>query len=188
MGSRRQIARRAVGVGVCVGLLATCGKSPTPDRTVSALGDDAITIGAFDFAESELLGELYGQALEGRGFDVRRAFGIGPREIVAPALARGLVELVPEYAGTALTFFSLGAATPSADVAATHAALEQAVAPRHLTALAAAPAQNANDFVVTSETAQREGVRSLTDVARVASQLTLPWRPSGLTQEITNTV
>ena len=179
MGSRRGIARTAaVGAGVLVGLLAACGSSsPTPDRTATALGDDAITIGAFDFAESELLGELYGQALEHRGFAVQRAFGIGPREIVAPALARGLLELVPEYAGTALTFFSLGAAMPSADVATTHSALQQAVGPRHLTALAAAPAQNANDFVVTSETAQRDGIHSLTDVARVASQLTFGGPP-----------
>ncbi|HEY8093392.1 MAG TPA: ABC transporter substrate-binding protein, partial [Acidimicrobiales bacterium] len=150
---------------------------PTPDRTATALGDDAITIGAFDFAESQLLGELYGQALESRGFAVQRAFGIGPREIVAPALARGLLELVPEYAGTALTFFSLGATAPSADVATTHSALQEAVEPRHLTALDAAPAQNANDFVVTSQTAQRAGVHSLTDVARVASQLTFGGPP-----------
>ena len=42
------------------------------------------------------------------GYQVRRAIGIGPREFVGPALALGLVELVPEYAGTALDFLSLG--------------------------------------------------------------------------------
>jgi hypothetical protein len=58
--------------------------------------------------ESELLAEIYSEALDGGGFHVRRVFGLGPREFVAPALTRGLVELVPEYAGTALEFLSLG--------------------------------------------------------------------------------
>ena len=46
---------------------------------------------------------------------MERSFGLGPREFVAPALRKGLVELVPEYAGTALGFFSLGTVEPSSD-------------------------------------------------------------------------
>ena len=117
------------------------------------------------------------QALEARGLQVRRAIGIGPRELVGPALALGLVELVPEYAGTALGFLSLGRAGATADAAATHQALEQAAADRHLTALASAPAQNANTFVVTRETAEREHLQQLSDLAAVAPELTFGGPP-----------
>jgi osmoprotectant transport system substrate-binding protein len=141
------------------------------------LNDDAITVGSFNFGESELLAELYAQALEASHYSVRRAFGLGAREFVAPALAKGLVELVPEYAGTAVQFFSVGSASPVADEAATHDALIQATAGHHITVLDASPAQNANAFVVTRQLADRLGLRSLSDGARVAPELTLGGPP-----------
>ena len=85
-------------------------------RRRSPLADDVITVGSFDFAESVVLAEVYSQGLEAAGYTVERAFALGPREFVGPALAAGLVELVPEYAGTAAEFHSLGAAEPTDDV------------------------------------------------------------------------
>ena len=165
-------------LGITLGVLAGCGSGrSTAPPTPSAIHDDAITVASFDFTESRVLAELYGQALEARGLQVRRAIGIGPRELVGPALALGLVELVPEYAGTALGFLSLGRAGATADEAATHQALAQTAADRHLTALASAPAQNANTFVVTRETAQREHLQRLSDLAAVAPNLTFGGPP-----------
>ena len=153
--------------------LAGCGRDQTDATPATALADDAITVGSFDFAESVALAEVYSQGLEAAGFPVVRAFSLGPREFVAPALAVGLVELVPEYAGTAAEFHSLGAAEPSDDVVATHDALVRAVAALPVTVLAAAPAQDANTFVVTRDTAERLGVRSLSDLAAVSGDLAL---------------
>jgi osmoprotectant transport system substrate-binding protein len=151
---------------------AACNSGSEPTRSsASALGDDAITVGSFEFAESELLAETYSQALERGGYKVRRAFDLGPREFVGPALAGGLVELVPEYAGTALLYFSVGSVPPSRDAAGTHDALAKALVGLHVTALAAAPAQNANTFAVTRETADRYGLHALSDLARVAGDL-----------------
>ncbi len=153
--------------------VAGCGDDATDATPATALADDAITVGSFDFAESVALAEVYSQGLEAAGFPVVRAFSLGPREFVAPALAVGLVELVPEYAGTAAEFHSLGAAEPSDDVVATHDALVRAVAALPVTVLAAAPAQDANTFVVTRDTAERLGVRSLSDLAAVSGDLAL---------------
>ena len=114
-----------------------------------------ITVGSFNFTESILLAEVYSQALEEAGFQVHRAFDLGPREFVAPALDGGLVELLPEYAGTAAEFHSLGEAEPTDDVDATHAVLERSIAGRSFLALASAPAENVNTFVVTAATADR---------------------------------
>ncbi len=156
---------------------AGCSSEASDEPRATALGNGSITVGSFDFAESRLLAEIYSQALEHQHFPVQRAFGLGPREFVEPALSRGLVELVPEYAGTAVQFLTLGAVEPSVDVAATHAALVSTLEGRRLQALAPAPAQNANTFVLTSALADRLGLRTLSDMVRVAPQLTLAGPP-----------
>jgi osmoprotectant transport system substrate-binding protein len=137
----------------------------------SALHDDAITVASFDFAESELLAELYSQALEAQGYEVQRVFHVGPRELVAPALARGLVEVVPEYAGTALQFFTLGATPSSPDARITHDALVDALRQRPIRVLAGSPAEDANAFAVRKETADAEGLTKVSDLAAIAPRL-----------------
>jgi osmoprotectant transport system substrate-binding protein len=151
-----------------------------PDR----LRDDTVTVGSFDFAESRLLAELYSQALEDAGFRVRRAFGIGPREIVAPALADGLIEVVPEYAGTAVQFLSLGAAPTTADVTQTHEALAGALTGSRVRALAPSPAQDANTFVVTRAVAARYHLTRISDLAAVAKDLTFGGPPECATRPL----
>jgi osmoprotectant transport system substrate-binding protein len=157
--------------------LASCSSGSHREAAPDALHDDAITVGSFDFAESELLAQLYGQALERHGYDVRWALDLGSREFVAPALAAGLVELVPEYEGTAVGFLSLGRTAPGADAGQTHEALVHTLQGRDVTALASAPAQNANTFVVTRATADRYGLRDVSDVAKVAAELTFGGPP-----------
>jgi osmoprotectant transport system substrate-binding protein len=137
----------------------------------SALRDATVTVGSFDFAESELLAEIYAEALAADGISVRRQLRIGPREIVFPALAGGLVELIPEYAGTALRFASLGRDEAGGEVDSTHTQLVRAVAPHHLTAFDPAPAEDTNTFVVTRATAERYGIDSLSDLAAVSRPL-----------------
>jgi len=150
-----------------------CDGDATDGTPATALTDNAVTVGSFGFAESVAVAEIYAQGLEAAGIPVVRAFSIGPREFVAPALAAGLVEFVPEYAGTAAEFHSLGAAEPTDDVAATHDAFVRAVAALPVTVLAPAPAQDANTFVVTRDTADRLDLRSLSDLAGLAGELVL---------------
>ena len=159
---------------VALTALVGCGSTGQP-RAASALDDDAITIGSFNFSESEVLAQIYGQALEARGFTVRFEPGRGPRELLFPALEQGVVEFLPEYAGTALQFVSLGSVAPSSDPAITHRALQQALADRpaggEVEALDAAPAENANRFVVTAETAARHGLEKVSDLQPIADTL-----------------
>jgi osmoprotectant transport system substrate-binding protein len=149
-------------------LLGACGSPPAPRTT--AIDDDAITVASFNFAESVLLAELYGQALRSAGFRVELELDLGAREFVQPALQRGLVELVPEYAGSALEFVA-GNGSASADERATHRALAHAMASRGLTVLAASPAQDRNGIVVTKETATSLDLHTVSDLRPVASQM-----------------
>jgi osmoprotectant transport system substrate-binding protein len=130
-----------------------------------------ITVGSFNFPESVVLAWVYGVALRAHGYEVRVLPDIGPREVVGPALGRGLVDLVPEYAGSALDFFTLGGTPSSHDAATTHAALARELSPRGLVPLTAAPAEDANAVVVTPATAQRFHLRTISDLTSLAPQL-----------------
>ena len=104
---------RAVLTAACAGLavmLSACTSSSGHVSSAAGLAGrpgTVITVGSFDFPESVLLAEIYGQALAADNFPVRILPNLGPRELVDPALMDGLVQLVPEYAGSALEFFSL---------------------------------------------------------------------------------
>jgi osmoprotectant transport system substrate-binding protein len=173
----RQVAVTAVVTALLVLISCVPGPGPGDAATTSTLGDDAITIGSFDFQESQLLAHLYGQALESRGYRVLLELDVGSRELVQPALAAGLVELVPDYAGTALDFLSLGAADPTADADLTHDGLVHTLRGSDITALEPSPAEDANAVVVTRQTARRYDLRAISDLADAASQLTFGGPP-----------
>lgn len=159
----------AAAIVVVVLVSVSCG--PGMPRDTTALEDRAITVASFNFPESVFLGEIYAQALESGGFAVERQLGFGARELVEPSLERGLVEFVPEYAGSALEFLTAdaGQATPDEDV--THERLMVAFAERGIAVPAPAPAQNRNGFAVTRATAERYGLESISDLAPVAADL-----------------
>jgi osmoprotectant transport system substrate-binding protein len=96
---------------------------------------------------------------------------LGTRELVDPALMAGLIQLVPEYAGSALDFASLGRVHATASIAATASALARSMAARGLVTGRPAPAQDGNAIVVTAATAARYRLRTISDLARVAGHL-----------------
>ena len=169
---------RAVLITACMALMAALSAcTSSAGRVSSAAGEPAgrhgavITVGSFDFPESVLLAEIYGEALAANRFPVRILPNLGSREVVDPALVDGLVQLVPEYAGSALEFFNLGRLSATCDAGAANRALAGSVAGRGLVAARPAPAQDANAIVVTPATAARYGLRSIADLARVAPSL-----------------
>jgi osmoprotectant transport system substrate-binding protein len=169
---------RAVLITACLGLtVALAGCTSSSGHVSSAAGKSVdrpgavITVGSFDFPENVVLAEIYGQALAADNFPVRIMANLGPRELVDPALMDGLVQLVPEYAGSALDFISLGRLSATSDAGAANRALAASVAGRGLMAARPAPAQDANAIVVTAATAARYGLRSIADLARVAPGL-----------------
>ena len=119
-----------VVTAVCAG--CTTGTSRGPPSGPDPAGQHAavITVGSFDFPESTVLADIYGDALKAKGFPVRILPNLGNRELVDPALMSGLIQVVPEYAGSALQFISLGRLSATADVMATNKALTELTAER----------------------------------------------------------
>jgi osmoprotectant transport system substrate-binding protein len=148
-----------------------CGSDPAPAPVTD---DGAITVASFNFPESEIVAEIYAGALEASGFDVHRVHGLGTRELVLPALQRGLVEVVPDYAGSAVSFLG---GVPSPNPASTHAQLQSLLADRGIQALQAAPAQNRNELVVTLETASRFSLNTISDLIPHGQSLTFGGPP-----------
>src|ERR1700749_5140007 len=163
----RRSAIGAVVLALAIGCTACTGGSAG-----SASGHPGvITVGSFDFPERVLLARLYAEALSARGYPVRVQADLGSRELVEPALMTGLVQLVPEYPGSAREFVSLGRTHATADVAATAAALANAMAARGIVTARPATAQDANAIVVTGPTASRYRLHTISDLARGAPGL-----------------
>jgi osmoprotectant transport system substrate-binding protein len=176
----RSRLRPAVAVGlvpVLVGLLlAGCARDPAPPPPEDPRRP-TIQLASFDFPESEILGELYGQALRQHGFPVELVVRLGAREVVAPALEQGKVDMVPEYLGSALNFLNDRDRVATADPGLTHARLEQAFAPRGVSVLAFAPAEDRNGFVVSGDLARRRGLEKISDLRPMAGQMTFGGPP-----------
>jgi osmoprotectant transport system substrate-binding protein len=171
-------ARRNLVLAFALVLAASaCDRTAEPPPDVG--GDDAVTIASFNFPESVLLAEIYAQALEAEGVRVKRETALGTRELVMPALVQGLVELVPEYSGSALLFFA-GPGSASADIDANQRALASELSAFGVTALDASPAEDQNGFAVTRETAARFGLQTLSDLAPVADRMTFGGPPECL--------
>ncbi len=163
---------RTVGVIVTIVMsIAACGPEVPANRT---LDDDTITIASFDFDESETIAEVYAGALRAQGFEVRHIRRVGTREVVLPALERGLIEVVPEYSGSAVEFLGGQA---SVDPASSLATLRVLLGSRGIDVLEPAAAQSRNGLVVTTETAADHALRTVSDLRAVAPEMTLGGPP-----------
>ena len=127
-----------------------------------------VKVGSTNFYEQEILGEIFAQILEANGFTVDRKFQLGNREVVFPALKKGDIDILAEYAATALEYVNKGAGEATSDAATTVAKLQERLAPLGLTAFTAAPATDQNGFVVTKATADKYGLQNLSDLAKPA--------------------
>jgi osmoprotectant transport system substrate-binding protein len=116
---RESLTKGLVGAVLAVavtGALAACGSSSsssssattTSASTSSAAtgpgaGKPAVTIGDKNFTEEYILGALYQQALQAKGYKVNLKGNIGSSEITYKALTSGQIDMYPEYTGTMLT-------------------------------------------------------------------------------------
>ncbi|SCL62422.1 osmoprotectant transport system substrate-binding protein [Micromonospora citrea] len=133
-----------------------------------------IVIGAANFTENEILAELYRIALTAAGYEAK-VQQIGNRELYEPALEKGDIQVVPEYAATLAEFLNTKAngkdAAPvsSPDLDKTVAALKAAGDKAGIVFGAPAAAQDQNAFAVTRAFADKYGVRTLSELAAKCS-------------------
>jgi osmoprotectant transport system substrate-binding protein len=131
-------------------------------------GSGKVVVGSTNFYEQEILGELFAQTLTANGYDVEKKFQLGNREIVFPALESGQIDVLAEYAATALEFVNEGAGEASTDPQATADKLAARLKDKGIAVLDFAAATDQNGFVVTKATADKYGLVKISDLAKPA--------------------
>jgi osmoprotectant transport system permease protein len=144
------IARRCQPVVLALAVaLAGCGDRPD------------VLVGSKKFTESVLLGNMAEQLIAGTGIEVEHRRELGGTRILWDALLAGEIDLYPEYTGTIREEILAGESIPEGDPA-----LAAALARRGLRMTGALGFDNTYAIGMREETAERLGIRTLSDLAR----------------------
>lgn len=140
-------------------------------------GDKGVTVrlASNDFTEQLILGEIYKQALEAGGYTVDYKDRLGTREVVAPALEKGQIDMYVEYAGSALTILAGKEGVKDPDDI--YQQLTEYYSTKGITPLEQAPMSDQQAFAITQEISDQYKITSLEDMAKVAGQLVLGGPP-----------
>lgn len=167
----KNLIRGAV-VGLVAALTLTACGGGDDDPLAGGGGEKGtITVGGANFPESNLLAEIYAQALEAKGLKVERKFNIGAREIYYDQVVKGGISVMPEYNGALLTT-SVDKASKAVTTEEINAALK-AKLPAAVEILNSAAAEDKDSVTVNKETAAKYKLKAIHDLKPVANQLTI---------------
>ncbi len=128
-----------------------------------------VIVASKPFGESFLLAEMFAQLLESRGLAVERRFGLGATEIAFQALRTDAIDVYPEYTGTGLVVLL----DQSPDGSASEVFRTVSRAFREDWGIHWLPPlgfENTYAIAVRRESAEEDGLRTLSDLARVADR------------------
>jgi osmoprotectant transport system substrate-binding protein len=153
----------SLGVAIVIGPLAATVR-PASGAPVAK----TITIGTKNFPEEFILGELYKQALEAKGFTVKYKENIGSTEIIYTALKSKKIDLYPEYTGVVVQV--INHRTLSAKTAHATFLLAKALESRKgITVANPTPFFDTDVLAVTNATAKKYGLKSIRDLQKVGT-------------------
>jgi osmoprotectant transport system substrate-binding protein len=145
--------------------------SSSPSSSAAAQpgkGKPPITIGTKDFTEEFVLGELYKQALEAKGYTVNLKRNIGPTEITDKALTSKQIDAYPEYTGiTTAVVAKDDALSPSKEDTAQKA--KDFYEKRGQTVVGPTPFQDVDAVATTKAFAQKNNLKSVADLKNLPS-------------------
>jgi osmoprotectant transport system substrate-binding protein len=150
-------------------IAAACGGTSSPSATGTPKG--TITVAGFNFPESSILTQLYGQELAHNGYTINYKLNLGSRKVVLPALQSGQIDLYPGYAASELEELNHGIGEATPDAVATTAKLNTYLQKINAVALTPSAAFDGNAYAVTKATADKYSLKTLSDLTAVAPQL-----------------
>ena len=151
----------SLGVALLIGLVASAGAGASP------AAKPAVTIGSKNFTEEFILGQLYKQALEAKGYTVKYHENIGSSELIDTALKSGKINFYPEYTGVIVADLAHQKAPKSA--AANYAAAKKFEESRGNTMYKQTPFYDSDSFGMLTSTAKKYGVKTIGDMKKVKS-------------------
>ena len=162
----------AIALGVAIVLGGAAAAPAALDKQQAT----PIIIGTKDFPEQYVLGQLYKQALEAKGFKVQYKENIGSTELIDKSLRSGKVTFYPEYTGIMLSV-TFGKKTLPKTAIGTYNLAKQLYGKRGQTLLRQTPFQDRDGIAVLKTTANKYGLKTVGDLKKVPS-LTLAGFPT----------
>jgi osmoprotectant transport system substrate-binding protein len=170
----------AIALGVAIVLGGAAAAPAGVDRGQAT----PIIIGTKDFPEQYVLGQLYKQALEAKGFKVQYKENIGSTELIDKSLRSGKVTFYPEYTGIMLSV-TFGKKTLPKTALGTYSLAKQLYGKRGQTLLRQTPFQDRDAIAVLRTTATKYGVKTVGDLKKIPNltlagfpQFETRWAPS----------
>lgn len=152
---------------------ATTAGSATTDGgsedTSGGGGGGDITVGDGGFPESQILAQIYGQALEAEGYSVSYET-FTDRGAYYPAIEAGDIDLVPEYTGSLLFFLDDAATAGNVEEQVT--ALGETL-PDGLAILTPSAAEDKDTIVCTQAAVDEHSLTDLNSLFAVAGEITI---------------
>ena len=155
----------SLGVAIVIGLFAAAFTHP---RTRGRPRDRRSSIGTKNFPEEFILGQLYKQALEAKGFNVSYKENIGSTELIQTVPDEREDQLLPRVHGRDRPGClppSLSAKTANA----TYLLAKKLEAAKGYTVLKPTPFFDTDVVAVTNATAKKYGLKSIGDLKKVGS-------------------
>ena len=154
----------SLGVAIVIGLVAAVVARPA--HANSTMGPTVI-IGTKNFPEEFILGQLYKQALQAKGFHVSYKENIGSTELIQTSLTSGKINFYPEYTGVIVqdVFHKTSPKTASA----TYALAKRLEAAKGYAVLNPTPFYDTDVLAVTKKTAAKYGLKTISDLRKVGS-------------------
>jgi osmoprotectant transport system substrate-binding protein len=170
----RRAAKAAfmIALGVAI-ILGGAAAAPAAHSKTAAT---PIIIGTKDFPEQFILGQLYKQALEAKGFKVSYKENLGSTELVDKALRSNRVTFYPEYTGIMLSVTFHKTSLPKT-VRGTYSLAKRLYEQRGQTLLNMTPFQDRDGIAVLRTTASKYGLKTVGDLKKVPD-LTLAGFPT----------
>ncbi|UNO40615.1 ABC transporter substrate-binding protein [Streptomyces sp. MST-110588] len=181
---KSRTARTALVAGAVIALaggLTACGGESLEKKGAAKSGGGGqgeIVIGSAGFTESKVLAEIYSKILSDAGYKTT-VKTLANRELYEPALEKGQIDVVPEYASTLAEFLNRKKNGPdarpvaSSDVGKTVEELKKLAGPRGLKVLPAGEATDQNAFAVTKDFADQHRLKTLSDLGRSKQKIKL---------------
>jgi osmoprotectant transport system substrate-binding protein len=131
-------------------------------------GKPAVTIGTKDFTEEFVLGELYKQALEAKGYKVKLKKNIGATEIIDKALTSGQIDGYPEYLGVSVAVVARKDIIPKSDQQ-TYDLAKSFYEKRGQTVSQQTPFFDVDAIATTKDFATKNSLKSVADLKKLGS-------------------
>ena len=152
----------SLGVAIVIGLFAAVFARPAHSAGTTVI------IGTKNFPEEFILGQLYKQALQAKGFTVSYKENIGSTELIQTSLTSGKINFYPEYTGVIVQVVFHKKTSPKTALATWQLA-KQLEAAKGYTVLKPTPFYDTDVVAVTNATAKKYGLKSIGDLKKVGS-------------------